>query len=40
VQGTWHAEAGWFRAYLEYDISGEEFSERVIGTLSEPEDRQ
>lgn len=40
VQGTWHAEAGWFRAYLGYDISGEEFSERVIGTLSEPEDRQ
>jgi len=35
VLGTWHAEAAWFRAYLDYDISGEEFSERVIGTLSE-----
>ena len=35
VQGTWHAEAGWFRAYLAYDIDGEEFSERVIATLSE-----
>ena len=35
VQGTWHAEPEWFRAYLNYDISGEEFSERVIETLSE-----
>jgi hypothetical protein len=40
VQGAWHAEAEWFRRYLEYDISGEEFSERVIDTLSEPEDGQ
>ena len=37
IQGTWYADPGWFRAYLEYDISGEEFSERVIGTLSDPE---
>lgn len=35
VQGTWHAEAEWFRQYLEYDISGEEFSARVIETLTE-----
>ncbi|MBB6645554.1 hypothetical protein [Halobellus ruber] len=35
VLGTWYAEAEWFRQYLDYDISGEEFSERVIGTLSE-----
>jgi hypothetical protein len=35
VQGTWHAEAEWFRQYLDYDISGEEFSARVIETLSE-----
>jgi hypothetical protein len=35
VLGTWHADAEWFRQYLDYDISGEEFSERVIGTLSE-----
>ncbi|WP_336025224.1 hypothetical protein [Halobellus salinisoli] len=34
VQGTWHAEAEWFRQYVDYDISGEEFSERVIATLS------
>ena len=33
--GTWYAEAEWFRQYLNYDISGEEFSERVIGTISE-----
>ena len=35
IQGTWHAKAEWFRAYLDYDIDGEEFSERVIATLSE-----
>jgi hypothetical protein len=35
VLGTWYADAEWFRQYLDYDISGEEFSERVIGTLSE-----
>ena len=35
VQGTWHAEAEWFRQYLDYDIDGEEFSARVIDTLSE-----
>lgn len=35
VQGTWYAEGEWFRQYLEYDISGEEFSARVIETLSE-----
>ena len=35
VQGTWYAEPEWFRAYLDYDIGGEEFSERVIATLSE-----
>ena len=35
VQGTWYAEAEWFRQYAEYDITGEEFSARVIDTLSE-----
>lgn len=40
VQGTWHAEAEWFHDYLEYEISGEDFSERVVGTLPEPEDGQ
>lgn len=35
VQGTWHAEAEWFERYLDYDITGEEFSELVIDTLSE-----
>ena len=35
VQGTWYAEAEWFRQYIDYDISGEEFSARVIDTLSE-----
>lgn len=35
VQGTWYAAAEWFQQYLDYDISGEEFSERVIATLSE-----
>ncbi|MFB6092386.1 MAG: hypothetical protein ABEK02_05185 [Haloquadratum sp.] len=35
VQGTWHAEAAWFRRYLDYDLSGEAFSARVIETLSE-----
>ncbi|WP_435183778.1 hypothetical protein [Halobellus sp. EA9] len=37
VQGTWYAEPEWFRAYVGYDISGEEFSERVIDTLAEDE---
>jgi hypothetical protein len=37
VQGTWYAEPEWFRQYIEYDISAEEFSARVIDTLSEDE---
>ena len=37
VQGTWHAEPEWFRQYAEYDITGEEFSARVIDTLAEGE---
>ncbi|MFB6090435.1 MAG: hypothetical protein ABEJ97_05190 [Halobellus sp.] len=37
VQGTWYADPEWFRDYVDYEISGEEFSERVIGTLAEDE---
>ena len=37
VQGTWYAEAEWFRQYMAYDIDGEEFSALVIDTLSEDE---
>ncbi|MGQ4555200.1 hypothetical protein [Halobellus sp. GM3] len=35
VQGTWHAEAEWFRQYQNYDLDGEAFSALVIETLSE-----
>ncbi|RDI72433.1 hypothetical protein [Halopelagius longus] len=33
VQGTWHAEAEWFREYDQYELSDEDFSELVLGTL-------
>ncbi|SEO27598.1 hypothetical protein SAMN04487948_101477 [Halogranum amylolyticum] len=36
VQGTWRAEPKWFEGLLEYRLSEEDFSERVLGTLSEP----
>lgn len=35
VQGTWHAEAEWFRKYLDYELSDEDFSELVLETLEE-----
>jgi hypothetical protein len=36
VQGTWRAEAEWFEGLLDYRLSEEDFSERVLSTLSEP----
>lgn len=33
VQGTWHAEAEWFRKYDRYELSDEDFSELVLDTL-------
>lgn len=36
VQGTWHAEAEWFRGLLDYRLSEEDFSAKVLDTLSEP----
>lgn len=33
VQGTWHAEAEWFRKYDDYELSDEDFSELVLDTL-------
>ena len=36
VQGTWHAEPEWFEGLLDYRLSEEDFSERVLATLSEP----
>lgn len=33
VQGTWHAEADWFRKYDRYELSDEDFSELVLNTL-------
>jgi hypothetical protein len=35
VQGRWHAEAEWFRRYLEYELGDEDFSELVLATLTE-----
>jgi hypothetical protein len=35
VQGRWHAEAEWFRRYLGYELSDEDFSELVLETLTE-----
>lgn len=35
VQGTWHAEPEWFEDLAEYRIGEEEFSARVLDTLSE-----
>lgn len=37
VQGTWHAEPEWFDGLLDYRLSEEDFSERVLSTLSEPQ---
>ena len=34
VQGTWHAEAEWFEGLLSYRLSEEDFSERVLDTLT------
>jgi hypothetical protein len=34
VQGTWHAEAEWFEGLLSYRLSEEDFSERVLATLT------
>lgn len=36
VQGTWHADPEWFEGLLDYRLSEEDFSERVLSTLSEP----
>jgi hypothetical protein len=36
VQGTWRAEPEWFEGLLDYRLSEEDFSERVLATLSEP----
>jgi hypothetical protein len=38
VQGSWHAEESWFRRYLRYELSDEDFSELVLDTLSEGEE--
>lgn len=35
VQGTWHAEAEWFRRYLDYELNDEDFTELVLETLDE-----
>lgn len=37
VQGTWHAEAEWFRKYDNYELSDEDFSELVLDTLGDGE---
>jgi hypothetical protein len=37
VQGTWRAEPEWFEGLLDYRLSEEDFSERVLATLSEPD---
>jgi hypothetical protein len=34
VQGTWHADAEWFEGLLSYRLSEEDFSERVLDTLT------
>jgi hypothetical protein len=34
VLGTWHIEPEWITGYAEYRLSDEDFSERVLGTLS------
>lgn len=33
VLGTWHADAEWFEALLDYEITETEFSTRVLETL-------
>ncbi|MFB6194729.1 MAG: hypothetical protein ABEI80_01035 [Haloplanus sp.] len=38
VQGTWHAEPGWFEGLLAGELSEPDFSERVLGTLAHPGD--
>ena len=35
VQGTWWANPEWFRGLIEYRLSEEEFSAKVLDTLSE-----
>jgi hypothetical protein len=34
VQGTWHADGEWFEGLLSYRLSEEDFSERVLDTLT------
>lgn len=34
VQGTWRAEPEWFTGLMEYRLSEEDFSERVIETVT------
>lgn len=34
VLGTWHIEPEWITGYAEYRLSDEDFSERVLDTLS------
>lgn len=38
VQGTWHAEPAWFEGLLADELTETDFSGRVLGTLSHPED--
>ncbi|WP_129112926.1 hypothetical protein [Halegenticoccus tardaugens] len=38
VQGTWYAEADWFRGLAEYRLSEVEFSSLVLDTLEEAAD--
>lgn len=36
VQGTWHAEPEWFQGLLDYRLSEEDFSAKVLDTVAEP----
>lgn len=38
VMGFWHAEAAWFEAIVDDDISEEEFSARVLETIEYADD--
>ncbi|WP_372912142.1 hypothetical protein [Salinigranum sp.] len=40
VLGTWHIEPEWITGYTEYRLSDEDFSERVLDTLSHQETEQ
>lgn len=40
VQGTWHADAEWFEGLLSYRLSEEDFSERVLDTLTHAVDEE